>query len=74
MVTINQRFLLHIYRPQFSLHLLLHLLFQQDQTRVHQQMNGTSSSSNEARPDAEESQQFWRDIWGKEVSNNENEE
>ena len=37
-------------------------------------MNGTSSSSNEARPDAEESQQFWRDIWGKEVSHNENEE
>ena len=37
-------------------------------------MNGTSSSSNEARPDAEESQQFWRDILGKEVSHNENEE
>ena len=37
-------------------------------------MNRTSSSSNEARPDAEESQQFWRDIWVKEVSHNENEE
>ena len=37
-------------------------------------MNGTSGSSNEARPDAEESQQFWRDIWGKEVLHNENEE
>ena len=49
-------------------------LFQQDQKRVYQQMNGTSSSFNEARPDAEESQQFWRDIWGKEVLHNENAE
>ena len=37
-------------------------------------MNGTSSSFNEARPDAEESQQFWRHIWGKEVLDNENAE
>ena len=37
-------------------------------------MTGTSSSFNEARPDAEESQQFWRDIWGKEVLHNENAE
>ena len=49
-------------------------LFQQDQKRVYQQMNGTSSSFSEVRPDAEETQQFWRDIWGKEVLHNENSE
>ena len=38
-------------------------LFQQDQKRVYQQMNGTSSNFSEVRPDAEESQQFWRDMW-----------
>ena len=37
-------------------------------------MNETSSSFSEVRPDAEESQQFWRDIWGKEVLHNENAE
>ena len=37
-------------------------------------MNGISSSFNEVRPDAGESQQFWRDIWGKEVLHNENAE
>ena len=42
-------------------------LFQQDQKRVYQEMNGTSSSLSEVRPDAGESQQFWRDIWGKDV-------
>ena len=40
-------------------------LFQQDQKRVYQQMNGISSSFNEVRPDTGESQQFWREIWGK---------
>ena len=35
-------------------------------------MDGTSSSFSEIRPDAEESQHFWRDIWGKEVLHNEN--
>ena len=49
-------------------------LFQQDQKRVYQQLNGTSSSFNEARHDAEESQRFWRDIWRKEVLHNENAE
>ena len=49
-------------------------LFQQDQKRVYQQMNGTSSNFSEVRPDAEETQQFWRDIWGKEVLHNENAE
>ena len=49
-------------------------LFQQDQKRVYQQMNGTSRNFSEVRPDAEESQQFWRDIWGKEVLHNENAE
>ena len=49
-------------------------LFQQDQKRVYQQINGTSRSFSEVRPDAEESQQFWRDIWGKEVLHNENAE
>ena len=49
-------------------------LFQQDQKRVYQQMNGISNSLSEVRPDAEESQQFWRDIWGKYVSHNENAE
>ena len=49
-------------------------LFQQDQKRVYQQMNGTSSNFSEVRPDAEETQQFWRDIWGKEVLHNENTE
>ena len=37
-------------------------------------MNGISSSFNEVRPDARESQQFWRDIWVKEVLHNENAE
>lgn len=37
-------------------------------------MNGTSSTFNEARPDAMESPQFWREIWDKEVSHNEKEE
>ena len=37
-------------------------------------MNGTSSSFSEVRPDAEETQQFWRDIWGKDVLHNENAE
>ena len=49
-------------------------LFQQDPKRVYQQMNGISSSFNEARPDAGESQQFWRDTWGKEVLQSENAE
>ena len=49
-------------------------LFQQDQKKVYQQMNGTSSNFSEVRPDAEESQQFWRDIWGKDVVHNENAE
>ena len=40
-------------------------LFQQDQKRVYQQMNGTSSSFSEVRPYAGESQQFRTDIWGK---------
>ena len=37
-------------------------------------MNGTSSSLSEVRPDAGESQQFWRDIWGKDVLYNGNAE
>ena len=49
-------------------------MFQQDQKRVYQQINGTSSSFSAVRPDAEESQQFWRDIWGNEVLHNQNSE
>ena len=37
-------------------------------------MSGTSSSLSEVRPDAGESQQFWRDIWGKDVLYNGNAE
>ena len=37
-------------------------------------MNGTSSSFSAIRPDVEESQQFWRDIWGNEVLHNQNSE
>lgn len=37
-------------------------------------MNGTSSSFNEARRDAMESPQFWREIWDKEVLHDEKEE
>ena len=37
-------------------------------------MNGTSSSFSAVRPDAEESQQFWRDISGNEVLHNQNSE
>ena len=37
-------------------------------------MNGISSSFSVVRPGAEESQQFWRDIWGKEDLHNENTE
>ena len=55
-------------------------LFQQDPKRVYQQMNGISSSFNEARPDAGESQQLrggethGADTWGKEVLQSENAE
>ena len=49
-------------------------LFQQEQKRVYLQMNGTSSSFSEVRLVSEESQQFWRDIWSKEVVHNENAE
>ena len=41
--------------------------------RVYLQMNGTSSSFNEARPDAKDSPQFWREIWHKEVLHSEKE-
>ena len=37
-------------------------------------MNGTSSSFSAIRTDVEESQQFWRDIWGNEVLHNQNSE
>ena len=37
-------------------------------------MNVISSTFNEVRPDAGESQQFWRHIWGKDVLHNENAE
>ena len=37
-------------------------------------MNGTSSSFSDVGPDAGESQQFWRDIWGKDVIYNGNAE
>ena len=43
-------------------------------TKEHQQMNGTSSSFSEVRPDAGESQHFWSNIWSKDVLYNENEE
>ena len=49
-------------------------LFQHDQKRVYQEMNGTSSSFSEVRPEAGESQQFWRNIWGKDVLYNGNAE
>ena len=56
-----KRYEQRIYRYQVN------RLFQQDQKRLYQPMNGISSSCSEVRPEAGESQQFWRDIWGKKI-------
>ena len=47
-------------------------LFQQDQKRVYQQLNGKIESSK--KPDTEESRRFWSNIWGVEKSHNKNAE
>ena len=47
-------------------------LFQQDQKRVYQQLNGKIESSE--KPDTEESRRFWSNIWGTEKSHNKNAE
>ena len=47
-------------------------LFQQDQKRVYQQLNGKIESREKA--DTEESKRFWSNIWGTEKSHNKNAE
>ena len=47
-------------------------LFQQDQKRVYQQLNGKIKSSE--KPDTEESRRFWSNIWGAGKSHNKNTE
>ena len=47
-------------------------MFQQDQKRVYQQLNGKTESSE--KPDTEERRRFWRKIWGTKKSHNENAE
>ena len=49
--------------------LRINRLFQQDQKTVYQEFNGMSKSEDVA-PDAEESEQFWSNIWGNEVQHN----
>ena len=44
-------------------------LIQQDQKKVYQEFNGMSKNEGVA-PDAEESEQFWSNIWGNEVQHN----
>ena len=43
-------------------------LFQQDQKKVYQQIN--SKTASHEKPDAKESEEFWSNIWGKEVKHN----
>jgi len=47
-------------------------LFQQDQKKVYQQLN--SKTASHEKPDAKESEEFWSNIWGKEVKHNANAE
>ena len=51
----------------------LNRLFQQDQKRVYQELNSEMTTERTV-PDAEESQQFWWGIWGKDVEHEQNEE
>ena len=50
-------------------------VFQQDQKKVYQELNGLSRTKNEGvSPDAEDSNKFWSSIWGNEVQHNKNAE
>ena len=50
-------------------------VFQQDQKKVYQELNGLSRTKNEGvSPDAEDSKKFWSSIWGNEVQHNKNAE
>ena len=44
-------------------------LFQQDQKKVYQQLNG--KTDNYGKPDAKDSKEFWSNIWDKEAKHNE---
>ena len=44
-------------------------LFQQDQKKVYQQLNG--KTGNYEKPDARDSKEFWSNLWDKEVKHNE---
>ena len=44
-------------------------LFQQDQKKVYQQLNG--KTGNYEKPDAKDSKEFWSNLWDKEVKHNE---
>ena len=46
----------------------LNRMFQVDQKKVYQQLNGETKSSE--KPDANESKEFWSNIWDKEVKHN----
>ena len=47
----------------------LNKLFQQDQKKVYQQLNG--KTGNYEKPDAKDSKEFWSNLWDKEVKHNE---
>ena len=47
-------------------------LFQQDQKKVYQQLSRKTAIHE--KPDAKESEEFWSNIWGKEVKHNANAE
>ena len=51
---------------------MINRLFQQDQKRVYQQLNGKIERSK--KPDTEESKRFWSNIRGTEKSHNKNAE
>ena len=50
----------------------INILFQQDQKRVYQQLNGKIESSEKS--DTEESRRFWSNIWGTRKSYNKSDE
>ena len=51
---------------------MINRLFQQDQKRVYQKLNGKFESSE--KPDTEETRTFWSNIWGTEKTPNKNAE
>ena len=63
-------------KPSRSAAIFQHMvnrLFQQDQKRVYQELNGEMTTEGTV-PDADESKQFWSEIWGKDVEHEQNAE